>query len=150
MLRGKLRPHRLRRSFRYGSLKPSHLANCSAFALGASIWTSDSAQAARIAEQLQCGSCAINDVIRNIGNPHAAFGGNKYSGYGRYHGAEGLRAFSRTKSIMTITRPKPIEVHWFPFTTRTFFRLRAILQFRHLGSLHLRLKSLTSLWKRKP
>jgi acyl-CoA reductase-like NAD-dependent aldehyde dehydrogenase len=126
------------------------LANCSAFALSASIWTRDLKQGRRIAAQLHCGSCAINDVIRNIGNPHAAFGGNKFSGHGRYHGAEGLRAFSRIKSVMTVTRPRPIEVHWFPFTTRTFTRLRAILQIRHAASLRNKLRSLSSLWKRQP
>jgi acyl-CoA reductase-like NAD-dependent aldehyde dehydrogenase len=126
------------------------LANCSAFALSGSVWTRDPEQARRIAAQLHCGSCSINDAIRGIGNPHAAFGGNNFSGHGRYHGAQGLRAFSRIKSIMIVTRPRPIEVHWFPFTTRTFSRLRAILQLRHTAGLRNKLRSLSSVWKQQP
>lgn len=117
-------------------------ANSSAFALSASIWTRDKAQAQRVARALDSGSCAINDVIRNIGNPHASFGGNKSSGFGRYHGAEGLRAFSRTKSIMTSTRPRPTEIHWFPFTAATYSQLRKLLQFRHASNLRNKIKAL--------
>jgi acyl-CoA reductase-like NAD-dependent aldehyde dehydrogenase len=126
------------------------LANCSAFALSSSIWTRDSSQARRIAAQLHCGTCSINDVIRNIGNPHAAFGGNRSSGYGRYHGADGLHTFSRVKSIMAVTSPRPTEAHWFPFTSRTFTRLRTVLQLRHATGLHNKLRSLANLWKQQP
>jgi acyl-CoA reductase-like NAD-dependent aldehyde dehydrogenase/uncharacterized protein (DUF2141 family) len=125
-------------------------ANSSAFALSASIWTRDVAQAQRVAIQLQSGTCAINDVIRNIGNPQAAFGGNKSSGHGRYHGAEGLRTFSRVKTIMTATHPHPTEVHWFPFQASTFSRLRSILQFRHGNGIRRRIKALSSLWMLLP
>lgn len=125
-------------------------ANSSAFALSASVWTGDKAQAQRVALQLQSGTCAINDVIRNIGNPHAAFGGNKSSGHGRYHGAEGLRTFSRVKTIMTATHPHPTEIHWFPFKASTFSRLRAILQFRHRNGIRSRIKALTGLWMMLP
>jgi len=59
------------------------LANISEFALAASVWTGDAAQGQRVASSLECGSCAVNDVIRNIANPEAAFGGNRSSGYGR-------------------------------------------------------------------
>jgi acyl-CoA reductase-like NAD-dependent aldehyde dehydrogenase len=118
-------------------------ANSSAFSLSASVWTNGKSQAQRVALALNAGSCAINDVIRHIGNPHAAFGGNKSSGHGRYHGIEGLRTFSRTKSIMTTTRPHPSEIHWFPFSAATFVRLRKLLQFRHASSLRSKLKALT-------
>lgn len=127
------------------------LAKDSAFALSASIWTRDRKQALRVAAHLHCGSCAINDVIRNIGNPHAAFGGNKSSGYGRYHGSAGLRSFSRIKSVMRVTRPRSNEVHWFPSTTRTLNQLRVILQLRHAAGLRQRLQLVfASLWKKQP
>jgi len=125
-------------------------ANASAFALSASVWTGDRAQAQRVALQLQSGACAINDVIRNIGNPHAVFGGNKASGYGRYHGNEGLRTFSRMKTIMTATHPRPTEIHWFPSTQKTFTQLRSILKFRHGSGLRNKIKALTGLWMLLP
>jgi acyl-CoA reductase-like NAD-dependent aldehyde dehydrogenase len=122
------------------------LANASQFALGASVWTDDSEQGQRVAGQLQCGSCTVNDVIRSIGNPHAAFGGNKLSGYGRYHGVEGLRTFSRAKTVMTATRLHSTEIHWFPFRAHTFRRVRSLLRLRHGARLIDRIKAITGLW----
>ena len=50
----------------------------------------DLPKARRVAERLRAGSCAINDVIKTIGNPYLPFGGVKQSGFGRYHGPDGL------------------------------------------------------------
>jgi len=107
------------------------LANQSAFALSASVWTRDRARARRIATRLSAGSCAVNDVIRVIANPYAAFGGNRLSGYGRYHGPEGLRAFSRIRTIMLASDRRAHEINWFPFTSRTRRQLAGLLRFRH-------------------
>ncbi|MGB9419080.1 MAG: aldehyde dehydrogenase family protein [Acidobacteriaceae bacterium] len=107
------------------------LANASSFALSSSVWTSNRARGARIATRLAAGSCAVNDVIRAIANPHAAFGGNRLSGYGRYHGPEGLRAFSRVKSIMHASDRRIREINWFPFNDLTRRRLAALLKFRY-------------------
>jgi acyl-CoA reductase-like NAD-dependent aldehyde dehydrogenase/uncharacterized protein (DUF2141 family) len=120
-------------------------ANASAFALSASVWTGDKTQGERVALQLRCGSCSVNDVIRSIGNPEVAFGGNHMSGYGRYHGAEGLRTFSRSKTVMTADRPRRTEIHWFPFQARTFALLRGLLRFRH-GTGIRRWKALWGMW----
>ena len=45
----------------------------------------------------------MNDVIRNIANPHAAFGGNRLSGYGftLSRPPKALRSFSRLRTVMT-------------------------------------------------
>jgi acyl-CoA reductase-like NAD-dependent aldehyde dehydrogenase len=125
-------------------------ANSSAFALGASVWTRNKSQAQRVARQLHSGSCSVNDVIRSIGNPQASFGGNQASGYGRYHGAEGLRAFSRIKTIMISTLQLRTEIHWFPFAASTFTRVRALLQFRHRRGLLNKIKALSGLWMLLP
>jgi len=122
------------------------MANTSEFALSASVWTGDRAQGERVALRLQCGSCAVNDVIRNIANPEAAFGGNRSSGYGRYHGAEGLRTFSRVKTVMTASRLHRNEIHWFPFQSRTFAQVRALLRVRHRSRFADRIRSLKGLW----
>ena len=107
------------------------LANASPFALGSSIWTHNQARARRVAAQLSAGSCSINDVIRNVANPHAAFGGNRLSGYGRYHGPEGLRSFSRIKTIMVASDRRTREINWFPFNSRTRHQLASLIRFRH-------------------
>jgi 4,4'-diapolycopenoate synthase len=107
------------------------LANSSAFALSSSIWTHNQARARRVAAQLSAGSCSVNDVIRTVANPHAAFGGNRLSGYGRYHGPEGLRSFSRVKTIMLAGDRRTREINWFPFHSRTRHQLAGLIRFRH-------------------
>jgi uncharacterized protein (DUF2141 family) len=107
------------------------LANQSAFALSGSVWTRDRARARRVANRLSAGTCSVNDVIRVIANPYAAFGGNRRSGYGRYHGPEGLRAFSRIKTIMLAGDRRVREINWFPFSNRTRRQLAGLLRFRH-------------------
>lgn len=107
------------------------LANASPFALGSSIWTRDRSRARRVSAQLTGGSCSINDVIRNVGNPWAAFGGNGRSGYGRYRGEEGFRAFTRVKTVMFARPQRSRERHWFPVQRTTTRRLAAFLHLRH-------------------
>lgn len=110
------------------------LANSSGFALSSSIWTDSDARARRVAAQLSAGSCSVNDVIRHIGNPQAAFGGNRLSGYGRYHGPEGLRSFSRVKTIMLANDRRAREINWFPFDRRTRQQLAGVIRFRHAAT----------------
>jgi len=107
------------------------LVDQSSFGLAASIWTRDLTRAKRIARQINVGSCSINDVIQQVANPAAAFGGNKNSGLGRYHGLHGLRAFSKVKTVMIGRGDKRREMHWFPFSAKTHRQLQAILQLRH-------------------
>jgi acyl-CoA reductase-like NAD-dependent aldehyde dehydrogenase/uncharacterized protein (DUF2141 family) len=110
------------------------LANASSFALSSSVWTHNRARGSRIASQLSAGSCSVNDVIRVIANPYATFGGNRLSGYGRYHGPEGLRAFSRIKTILFASDRRTREINWFPFDDRTKRRLARLLRFRHAST----------------
>jgi 4,4'-diapolycopenoate synthase len=107
------------------------LANASPFALGASIWSGDFRQGRDLALKINAGACAVNDVIRNVGNPYVAFGGKGRSGYGRYHGEEGLRTFSRIRSIMISGKLLNPEAHWFPFSRSSYLRLRALIALRH-------------------
>ena len=107
------------------------LANASSFALSSSVWTGNRVRGRRIAAQLSAGSCAVNDVIRTTANPYAAFGGNHLSGHGRYHGPEGLRAFSRMKTVMYASDRRTREINWFPFDSRTRRQLAKLLKFRH-------------------
>lgn len=107
------------------------LANASPFALGASVFTGDRAQGRSVAAALHAGSCTINDCIRGVGNPYAAFGGNARSGYGRYHGVAGLHAFSRSTTIMETSGRRQTERHWFPFTLATYRALRGLMLLRH-------------------
>lgn len=103
------------------------LAGDSRFGLNASVWTGDLERGRRVASRLAAGNCAVNDVLKNIGNPHMPFGGIKQSGFGRYHGPEGLRAFTYEKSVMVNRGTASRELNWFPYSRAVYENLRVYL-----------------------
>jgi acyl-CoA reductase-like NAD-dependent aldehyde dehydrogenase len=105
------------------------LANDSEFGLNASVWSSDIQTAERIARQLKVGNWAINDVIKNIGHAGLPFGGVKNSGFGRYHGAEGLRNFTYTVSGLTCRSKLNDEPNWFPYSDQRYKEMRGFIDF---------------------
>ena len=105
------------------------LANDSEFGLNASIWSCDIERAKRVASQLNVGSWAINDVIKNIGHPGLPFGGVKQSGFGRYHGAEGLRNFTYPVSGLTNRSHLPKEPNWFPYSEKGYQNFKGYMDF---------------------
>ncbi|GAA3580932.1 aldehyde dehydrogenase family protein [Nonomuraea rosea] len=75
------------------------LANASAYGLGGTIFARDRRRATELARMMRTGMTAINSVISFAGVPALPFGGVGDSGFGRIHGADGLREFARPKAI---------------------------------------------------
>jgi acyl-CoA reductase-like NAD-dependent aldehyde dehydrogenase len=73
------------------------LANGTAFGLAAGVYTRDVQKALRLARDIDAGQVYVNEYY--AGGVETPFGGMKASGFGREKGLEGLRAYSRTKSI---------------------------------------------------
>jgi acyl-CoA reductase-like NAD-dependent aldehyde dehydrogenase len=71
--------------------------NATCFGLGNSVWTSDTAQGAEIADRLESGSVWVNR--HGIVMPHIPFGGMKHSGIGRTNGAVGADLYSELQTI---------------------------------------------------
>jgi acyl-CoA reductase-like NAD-dependent aldehyde dehydrogenase len=105
------------------------LANDSEFGLNGSVFTADLERGKRVASRLDLGGCAVNDVIKNVGHPGLPFGGVKRSGFGRYHGAEGLLAFSRPASILANSGRMATEPNWFPYGEQRYRDLRGFVDF---------------------
>jgi acyl-CoA reductase-like NAD-dependent aldehyde dehydrogenase len=83
------------------------LANASSYALGSSVFTRKRSAGLRAAHALRSGMTSVNSVIAFAGVPSLPFGGSGESGFGRIHGADGLREFSRAKAI-TRQRMRPL------------------------------------------
>src|SRR5580700_2737213 len=82
------------------------LANASRFALGSAVFAGNAKKAMDAARALRSGMTSINSVSAYATVPALPFGGVGDSGFGRIHGADGLREFTRAKSI-TRQRMKP-------------------------------------------
>ncbi|UVE93972.1 aldehyde dehydrogenase family protein [Dietzia sp. B32] len=97
-------------------------ANASRYGLGGSIFTGNKKRGLALAEKLDVGMVSINSFLAFAGIPSLPFGGSGDSGFGRIHGADGLREFARPKAItaqkfaaplnlMTMTRkPRDIKI----------------------------------------
>ncbi len=95
-------------------------ANASSYGLGGAIFTGNRKRGLALAEKLDVGMVSVNAFLAFAGIPALPFGGSGDSGFGRIHGADGLREFARPKAItaqkftaplnlMTMTR-KPRDV----------------------------------------
>lgn len=81
-------------------------ANATRYGLGASVFTPDKRAGRAAAERLRAGAVAVNAFLAFAAIPALPFGGSGDSGFGRIHGADGLREFSRPKG-MTVQRFAP-------------------------------------------
>ncbi|PZS35916.1 MAG: aldehyde dehydrogenase [Pseudonocardiales bacterium] len=79
--------------------------NAGRYGLGAAVFSGR--RGAEIAGRLRCGMVAINSVISYAAVPALPFGGVGDSGFGRVHGADGLREFTRAKAV-TRRRFRPV------------------------------------------
>jgi succinate-semialdehyde dehydrogenase/glutarate-semialdehyde dehydrogenase len=74
------------------------VANDTAFALGAAVFTEDVDRGERIAtNELEAGSCFVNAFVKS--DPRLPFGGIKQSGYGRDLSHYGIKEFVNIKTI---------------------------------------------------
>jgi acyl-CoA reductase-like NAD-dependent aldehyde dehydrogenase len=90
-------------------------ANDSAFALAASVWTSDAKRGQAIAARLRAGAVMVNDAISYFGIAEAPHGGCGASGWGRTHGTAGLLEMVRQKYIDVDRLPGREKPWWYRY-----------------------------------
>lgn len=94
------------------------LANDSDFGLGASLFSTDLAEAMEAADRLEAGMVWVNNPL--IDNDALPFGGWKMSGMGRELGRQGLDAFRRSKMVIIDHQPQTHE-WWYPYKDEVFY-----------------------------
>lgn len=99
-----------------------HRANATGYGLGATVFSK--ARGAEIAARLRCGMVSVNSVISFAGIPALPFGGVGDSGFGRIHGEDGLREFTRPQAVARQRFALPIAVTSF---TRTATGMKALV-----------------------
>ncbi|MBB6682363.1 aldehyde dehydrogenase family protein, partial [Aequorivita sp. 609] len=73
-------------------------ANNTTFGLASGVFTRDIARAHRVAENIQAGTCYINNY--NVGPVEVPFGGYKMSGFGRENGQVTIEYYSQLKTVV--------------------------------------------------
>ncbi len=73
------------------------LANETTYGLGSTVFSK--ARGMELARRLRSGMTAVNSVIAFVGIPALPFGGIGDSGFGRIHGADGLKEFTFAKAV---------------------------------------------------
>lgn len=85
-------------------------ANSSSYGLAASLFGRSPERLRLAGQRLRVGMVSINSWVMYAGVPELPWGGVGESGAGRIHGADGLRAFSRAKSMVEQRFALPISL----------------------------------------
>jgi acyl-CoA reductase-like NAD-dependent aldehyde dehydrogenase len=91
------------------------LANDTRYGLNSSVWTKDLARGEDIAGRIEAGATCVNDINTNYAAADLPFGGWKESGIGVRHGAQGIRKYCKTHSVLVTRFGPKKEIHQFPY-----------------------------------
>jgi acyl-CoA reductase-like NAD-dependent aldehyde dehydrogenase len=105
-------------------------ANGTSFGLGSSVFSARRGD--EIARKLRAGGVTVNAVLSFVGMPSVPFGGVGDSGFGRFHGAAGLREFTYAKSVVRkrFSIPGP-DMQSFPRTPDQYEAVRRAIRVRY-------------------
>ena len=91
------------------------LANDSRYGLSGSVF-GERDNAERVARRVECGAINVNDVLVNYFASDVPMGGWKQSGIGYRHGAQGIKKYCRTESLVITRFAGKREPTWYPYT----------------------------------
>jgi acyl-CoA reductase-like NAD-dependent aldehyde dehydrogenase len=83
-------------------------ANANTYGLGATLFGRDRTALMAAARRLRTGMVSINSWVMYAGVPALPWGGVGQSGFGRIHGADGLREFARSKGVVSERFASPL------------------------------------------
>jgi succinate-semialdehyde dehydrogenase / glutarate-semialdehyde dehydrogenase len=105
------------------------LANASGYGLGGAVFSRR--RGLELARRMRTGMTSVNSVLTFAGMPALPFGGVGESGFGRIHGDDGLREFTRAKSIVKRRAPSALAAMTFDRTPRTMARIVGLVRALH-------------------
>ncbi|REE98599.1 aldehyde dehydrogenase family protein [Thermomonospora umbrina] len=106
-------------------------ANQSSYALAGAIFSGSRSRAMDLARRMRSGMTSINAVLAFAFVPALPFGGVGESGFGRIHGADGLREFASPKAITRQRFALPGSVVTFSRTEKDLSRVLQLMNILH-------------------
>ena len=105
--------------------------NATSYGLAGSVFASSSKAGVDIARRMRSGMTSVGSVIAFASVPGLPFGGVGESGFGRIHGADGLREFTRAKAITRQRFALPVALTSFDRPERVTGQLVKAVRFLH-------------------
>ncbi|UTI63511.1 aldehyde dehydrogenase family protein [Paraconexibacter antarcticus] len=91
------------------------MANDSEYGLQGSVFTKDVAKGEAIARRIEAGAVLVNDALLNYAVMDAPMGGWKTSGVGSRHGANGIRKYCKTQTIVSQPFVMKKDLNMYPY-----------------------------------
>lgn len=114
-----------------GAADGIHHVNKSRYGLGASIWTTDTDRAQRIAEKLDVGVVTVNNHAFTGAIPSLPWSGTRDTGFGVANSEHALSTFTRPKTIVVDGAGAP-DFFWLPYD-RTLVEIGELLADAQIG-----------------
>ncbi len=107
------------------------LANGTSLGLGGSVFSGSARRGMDLARRMRSGMTSVNSVITFASVPSLPFGGVGDSGFGRIHGEDGLREFTRAKAITRQRFALPVPLMSFARPARATDALARVMGLVH-------------------
>ena len=104
-------------------------ANATRYGLGSSVFGKAGVRA--LADRVRAGMTSVNSVLAFAGVPSLPFGGVGDSGFGRIHGADGLREFARPKAVARQRYAAPLSLTTFERSPKVDKAVGTVLKLLH-------------------
>lgn len=86
------------------------LTNASEYGLGGAVFTRSRRRGVELARRMRSGMTSVNSIMTFAMVPGLPFGGVGESGFGRIHGPDGLREFTRPKAVTSQRFALPVNL----------------------------------------
>jgi acyl-CoA reductase-like NAD-dependent aldehyde dehydrogenase len=108
--------------------------NASSYGLAGAVYSRSRARAMDLARRMRSGMTSVNSVLTFASVPALPFGGVGESGFGRIHGEDGLKEFTRSKAITRQKYALPVNLMSFsrpPAAADALARVMGVVHGRH-------------------